>query len=215
MPSNFDILRPMKWFKRALSLRSRNKRHRNSKNQITKSTDLPEYPSLNFAFDLTKDFIAAQLQSTDGLDAKANFAIGAATTVVSAALILQSLLLPSHAHSNCSSLIPGYFHTLPTLLKQVIPFSPLLLTYIGAVILAFFSYRASNLLQAPAPSKLLENIDKTEQEIKPAIFRAMVEAYKLNNEIINRKALFINWSLGFFVVETLSLVLLVLYQVGC
>lgn len=177
-----------------------------------------EQSSLDLAFLLTKELIAAQLQDVNALDTKASFALGAGTGIVSAALILQSLLLPSHAHSSCSVLIPNFLNflrLLPLLLKKTIPIFPLLIAYIIVIAMAFNAYRTRDYKQIPEPRAFLDNLDKTAQYCKESMFPEMVDAYEWNKEEAVKKAEWIDRALLALVFETLALALLVIYQVGC
>jgi len=193
----------MRWFKKTPDIREQKP---------------AKLPSLDLAFVLTKELIAAQLQDVNASDSKASFAFGAGTAIVSAALILQSLLLPSHSHSSCSVLIPSFLsflHSLPTLLKKAIPLFPLLTAYIVVVITAFNAYRTRNYKQVPEPRTFLADLDKTEQDCKNEMFPEMVDAYECNKKVLEKKADWIDRALVSLVLETVGLALLVLYQVGC
>lgn len=176
----------------------------------------PVFPSLDMAFDLTRELLAAQMERIDGLDAKANLALVSATAVVSAALLLQALLLPSHSYSVCSVLIPGFVHALPLLVKRALPVLPLLITYLGVVITASYAYRVRDYQQVPTPRTLLDKyIDKPVDHTKALLFRAMVEAYEANEFEIKKKVVWIDYALLILVLETGLLVLLLLFQVVC
>lgn len=203
----------MKWFKNFLVSRA-NSGHTKSTNHTQGTKEISKFPSLDLAFDVIGKLINAQLQDT-ALDSKATFAFGTATGVISAALVLQSLLLPTHAHSSCSVFIPGFLHTLPLWLRRAMPFLPLLGAYLGVVITASFGYKGRDYKQVPSPRHFLYNLQMPEQESKAMMVRAMVEAYEWNKNQANKKMRWINWAFVALVIETLALVLLVLYQVAC
>ncbi len=95
------------------------------------------------------------------------------------------------------------------------PFLPLLGAYLGVVITASFGYKGRDYKQVPSPRHFLYNLQMPEQESKAMMVRAMVEAYEWNKNQANKKMRWINWAFVALVIETLALVLLVLYQVAC
>ena len=203
----------MKWFKYFFVLRASNVQVQ-SENHNQETKEASKFPSLDLAYNVIGKQIDAQLQDT-APDSKANFAFGTATGVISAALVLQSLLLPAHSHTNCSTFIPEFLHTLPLWLRRAIPFLPLLGAYLGVVITASLGYKGRDYKQVPSPRHFLYNLQMREQESKAMMVRAMVEAYEWNKEQANKKMRWINWAFVVLVIETLALVLLVLYQVAC
>src|SRR5437868_15170314 len=54
-----------------------------------------KFPSLNLIFDLTKERLNGQGEQVKALDNKANFIFVSSTALVSAALVLQSVVLKS------------------------------------------------------------------------------------------------------------------------
>src|SRR5205085_10814142 len=74
------------------------------------------FPSLDLIFELTKESITAQREQANALDSKANFVLGSATALISAALVLQAVLLsslntPLHQQS---AVLPFYCSLLTT-----------------------------------------------------------------------------------------------------
>lgn len=176
----------------------------------------PPLASLDIAFSLTKDLLADQFHRVDSLDTKANFALGAATALVSAALLLQSLVLPTKSDSSCSMFIPGFLYALPLLLKRAILLLPLLITYLGVIITAVFAYKIRDYKQAPTPRTLLDNyLNDPEQHTKVMLFRAMVEVFEENEQEIRKKTVWIDRAFLTLVIEALMLVLLLLYKAIC
>jgi hypothetical protein len=177
--------------------------------------DSPKYPSLDFAFNIIKEFITAQLQGVDALDTKANFAIGAATGVLSAALIFQPSLFTLHNHSSCSAIIPGFIHALPLLLRKALPLLILLCIYLFVMILFFAAYKIRDFQQVPEPKHFLQNLHLTVQDAQESMIAAMVAAHEHNKKESEKKARAINTALMGVGAETLVLGLLLLYQVAC
>jgi hypothetical protein len=192
-----------------------------NKDKVSQAGGLPTnesapLASLDIALSLTKDLLAGQMDRVDSLDTKANFALGAATALVSAALLLQSLLLPISSPSSCSMLVPGFIHTLPLSLKRAIPILPLLITFFGVMITAVFAYKIRDFKQVPTPRTLLDNyLDDPEQHTKAMLFRAMVEVFEGNEQEIRNKTVWIDRAFLTLVLEALMLVLLLLYKAVC
>ena len=152
--------------------------------------------SLDLAFTLTKELIASQLEDVNALDTKASFALGSGTAVVSAALVLQSLLLPSHPHLSCSIFIPNFLsflRLLPPLLKKSLSLFPLLFTYFLVVFSSSNAYKTRDYKRVPKPRSFLDNLDKTEQECKNEMFPEMVAAYEWNQKEAEKKAKWIDY----------------------
>ncbi len=202
-------------FRRNQELSSGNTGGKTSMKPQQDMNDSPKYPSLDLAFSITKELITAQLQSIDALDTKANFAIGAATGVVSAALIFQPSLFILHSHSNCSVIIPGFIHALPLVLRKAVPLMLLLCVYLVVIALFYIAYKIRDFQQVPAPNKFLQNLHLTVQGAQESMIAAMVAAHEHNKKEIEKKARAINAALMGVGAETLILGLLLLYQVVC
>jgi hypothetical protein len=192
---------------------------RGSKNrtqQPTSTSGTSELPSLDVAFDLTRTRITTQLQEVDGLDLKANFIKGAATTLVSTGLILQAVLLAPYSHSYCNVLIPAFIHVLPPFLKRALPLLPLLCMYAVVIFTTHQAYKIADYELVPEPRELLENyLEEPAIVTKVDIFKEMVDDYEQNEKKINRKASWVRYSLLALDIEGGALVALLFFQAIC
>lgn len=191
------------------------KRNTKSDPQPLQGIGFSELPSLDVAFDLIRARVVTQLQEVDGLDAKANFARGAATTLVGTGLILQAVLLNAQAHSYCTSLIPAFLHLLPTLLKRALPLMPLLGMYVAVVLFTHQAYKIRDYELVPEPRELLNYLEEPVIITKIDVFKEMVDDYEQNEKKINRKAHYVSYALLALNIEGLTLVMLLLYQAIC
>ncbi len=188
----------------------------NKKSIDQPSKNVTVYPSLDLAFNLTQQRINNQQDRLVGLDTKANFALGAATGLVSAALVLQSLLLSSHSNTDCSIMIPQFLLTLPPLLKKALPLIPLLTAYLVVMALGLYSYKTRTIIRVPRPRTIFNLfLNESEAYTKKLVLEAMIDAYETNETKLNEKAKLIDYALVFLVIEAFSLVLLLLYEVIC
>ena len=176
--------------------------------------EMYNYPGLPLAFDLIRERFYAQKERLNALDTKANFALTAATGLVSAGLVLQSLLLP-HPHSVCSIYIPNFFHSFPILVKRALPLLPLLITYLIVMIIGYRAYKTRILSDVPTPRSLADFLPDPDYYIKAIVLSTMIEAYEENAIELNHKALLVDWAFRFLVLESAMLVLLLLYQGIC
>jgi len=175
-------------------------------------------PSLPLAFDLVCDLVNAQKEGLNALDTKANFALTAATGLVGAGLILQSLLLP-HSHAACFSVLPPFLgiflHGLPLFLKRALPLLPLLGTYLVVMIIGWRAYKTRKLVEVPAPRFIRKYLRDPEYYMKAVVLSTMIDAYEKNSAEMDKKASLIDFAFLFLVIEAGMLVLLLIYQGVC
>jgi hypothetical protein len=174
-------------------------------------------PSLDLAFDLTKERMSGQLARIDGLDNKANFIKGAATGIVGLALTLQTALFSAPATSSyCTSYIPSFLHTLNPLLKRAIPLIPLIITYVIVMYLSHLAYKIDNYHEVPTnPEALYDYLAEDVAITKIDIYNRMRVHFQQNELKIRSKARWATYAFRFLEVEGLSLVLLLLYRSIC
>jgi len=206
----------------------------NSKNNIQRAqitNDTSQLPSLELAFNLTKELITAQLARVDGLDNKANYIKGAATALVGTALVLQSTLLSSHQGSYCSlsmpyfflvfpgsvKIIPNFLNLMPPLLQRAIPILPLLITFLIVLYISHQAYKIMDYYDVAANPKTLFDSYLEEPLIITQIdvFKRMMNNYEQNRKRIDRKALWVSHALFWLEIEAVALVLLLFYQAVC
>jgi hypothetical protein len=176
--------------------------------------EIYNHPGLSIVFDLVSERFDAQRERLNSLDAKANFALTAATTLVSAGLVLQSLILP-HSHSACSIIIPSILHKLPELIKRALPLLPLLFVYFIVIVIGCFAYKIREFSQVPKPRLLIEYLPYSEYYVKAVVLSTMIEAYEENAKKLDDKASLIDWAFLALVIEAAMLVFLLLYQGIC
>jgi len=153
----------------------------------------------DLAFTLLQDCITTQLSQVDTLDAKANAAQVAASTLVGAALVLQAVLLAGNI-------------TLEHRLIQVAALLPLLVAYAFVMYYASKGYGISDYTRVPTPATLLQNLEMTEGEMKRALIDAMGEAFNINEQKIQKKVLTIARANQALKIETGILIAVLLVQ---
>lgn len=155
-----------------------------------------EFPSLDLAFSLTQERIAGQLKRAETMDTKVSFVMASSTALISTALILHNVLLPSQS---------GIFSNK---LLQELPLSLLLLVYLGVMVAACLAYRIRNYQQAPNPVELYEHyLSLPEEQTKAEVYRSMVETYKGNEKVLKKKVAWTKYTFFGMLVEALVLVL--------
>ena len=154
-------------------------------------------PSLDLAFGLTSDRLAAQITYAGDLDTKANFVLGAASLLIAAATALHGVVLAS----------------LSSLTVKVIAVVAVAL-YILVVITALLAYAVRTYKVVPKPSDLKDYyLTLPEPVTKEILLNTMVTAYKQNDVTISRKAGWTKAALAFFAGEVLMLAIIALIQV--
>jgi len=141
------------------------------------------------------------MEQVNAVDTKANFILGSATAIISAALILQAVLIQLHSIIFTNR----FLLELPLLL--------LFITYLSVMFIAFLAYRINVYKLVPDPSELYKHyLQKPESHSKAEVFRAMVEAFKENERTINKKVSWTERALVALGCETVSLVLFLSLQ---
>lgn len=168
------------------------------------------YPGRDLVFTLLRDHLLMQHQQADQLDLKASGVLVGGTTLVGFAFLAQH-----HPAGNCSSLFPLWLHHWPLAARLGLPYTPFLLGYIVSVLFALLALRISGYWAVPDPVFALKNIDKTEATLKYSLSQAIAHFSGLNQEVLERKAKKIQWASRFLLIETIALVLLLLYQTIC
>ena len=197
--------------------------NQNDANQTQQPNNTSELPGLDLAFNLTKELFPIQLTRLNSLDSKANFALGAATALMSAAFVLKPLVLSfsSSQHTNCYLFLAGFLQTLSPILRQVITSLPTLLLLIVYLVALNFAYRAywiRTLNQVPNPRSLLdyyvyarESLYKTKGEL----LETMAQKHVQNELLLNEKASLIERAFIALLIEAILLGLLLFLQVTC
>ena len=165
------------------------------------SKDILE-PSLDLAFSLSQSSVDFQFDQVDKLDAKADSAQVSATTLISAALVLETVLIPM----NSSKII----HII-----QLVLLLPLLIAYIVVMITTRRAYKVANYKRTPAPSAFIDGyyLKMQEHEVKDKILNALAHVFEENQKIIEEKTSLINKAITWRTIEAMMLVLLLLVQV--
>lgn len=148
------------------------------------------FPSLDIVLDFTRERQSAQLQLTTDLDSKANFVLGSATLLTTAAIALRN------ATSSWRWL-------------EVVA----ILVYCVVVFSSFMAYRVREYAQAPDPVALESNMHEAVVKTKGEILREMVRAYDTNKTAIRRKTAWLKWSFVAFMIEVVLLAALAFAQV--
>ncbi len=175
-----------------------------------------DFPSLNLIFDLLKDRIALQWQQTNALDNKANFILVSATALVSAALVLQAVLLtPQTAPVSQITSLPFYCPTSTNRILHSLPLLILLAVYLFVMLSAYLAYQIRVYKQAPEPDELFKYLIDEEDKTMEAVTRAMLEVCKSNNLTIRSKVLRVKIAFILLGFEVLALVAYLFFQVTC
>lgn len=190
-------------------------------------TNTPKYnfPSLDLLFELGKQRMSDQMDQINALDTKANFIIGSATTLLSAALVLQAVILTiqKSSSSQTTSLahtgaINSFFYC-SSLLKsglQIIPILTFFVVYLILMVVSFFAYRLRAYQLVPDLEIAYQKYINTNPiDTKAIVFRAMVEVYKNNKSTIQRKVFWLSTAFIFLGIEAAILVLVLLVQTTC
>lgn len=154
------------------------------------------FPSLELAYNLTKEHLPVQMDKVHALDTKANFVLGSAAALISAALILESALLT-------------IYHSVTGKPLQAVLLFILLVTFIAVMLAAILAYKVKDFYEVPDPMALYKYyLSKSESFTKAKLFRAMVEAHDYNDKLIKKKVFWINIS---FIGLSCEVVLLILF----
>jgi hypothetical protein len=170
-----------------------------------------EYPSLHLAFDLVQNRVSAQMEQARTLDAKANFALGSATALLGAALVMQAALV-SIQSAKC--VVPY----LSPIITRAMMLLPLLIAYMVAIIIGFFAYKTRLYKLTPDPRELVETYVKKkieEGQTKAALLSTTVKVFEDNEKQLLRKARFVDGSLLVLLAEALLLIPLLFLQGVC
>ncbi len=189
---------------------SKNNEQQQSSN---KSRDLP---SLNLIFELLKDRIALQWQQVNALDNKANFILLSATTIVSAALVLQAVLLtPQTTPTSQTISLPLYCPAYSNRILQSLPLLILLAVYLSVMLTAYLAYKIREYKQAPEPDELFKYLVEEEDRTREAVTRAMLEVCKSNALTYKNKVFRVKIAFILLACEAVALVAYLLFQVTC
>lgn len=172
-----------------------------------------EFPSLHLAFDLVQNRVSAQIEQARALDAKANFALGSATALLGAALVMQAALISTQS---ATCIVP--FLNLSPIMMHALLLLPLLIIYMVAVIIGFFAYKTRLYRLTPDPRELVEAYVKKkieEEQTKAVLLSTTVEVFEGNEKKLLRKAQFVDASLLVLLIEALLLIPLLFLQGAC
>jgi hypothetical protein len=173
-------------------------------------------PSLDFAFDLVKEEMRAQLDRVDGLDTKANFIMGAATGLVGIALTIQATIFSAHMPSSCTSAIPAFLLHFPSPVKHALPLLPLLITSVVVMVYGYKAYKIGTYASIPAhPDALYLYLEKDVVITKIDIFERMRIRFKENERTMEYKVRWLQTALGWLMAESVCFIVFLLYQSLC
>lgn len=171
-----------------------------------------DFPSLDLLFELVKDRIAVQRWQVGGLDNKANFVLGSATALISAALLLQAVLIQIRSQTAWLPSCPLPLHQS----LRLLPLLALLVVYLATMLSAFFAYIVREYKYPPDLDELYHSyLHREEKNTKLEVLRAMLDVYKENNKIICNKRFWTRTSFIVFAGEVTVLVLVLLVQTAC
>ncbi len=171
-----------------------------------------DFPSLDLLFELIKDRIAVQRWQANSFYSKANFVLGSATALMSAALILQTVLLQMHPQAAGLLFCPLFIHQS----LRLLPLLALLVVYFATMLCAFFAYLVREYKYAPDLDELYKNyLNRDERSTKLEVFKSTLYVYKENDEIINNKRFWTRIAFIVFGGEVIVLVLVLLVQTTC
>jgi len=152
-------------------------------------------------FDLMREQIADQQKQVDTLDTKASVILGAAAVLAGTTVTLFPGLLSSHA-------------TILTDIRIWWLIPALIVVFVCLVIAASLAFTVRRYKYVPNPQALYDEYrDKSEFFIKARVFTAMVAASKENEARIQRKVFWVTCSIIALGLETLILVVILLFQV--
>jgi hypothetical protein len=178
-------------------------RHRNGED---------DFPSLDLLLELIKDRIAVQRWQSSSFDSKANFVLGSATALISAALILQAVLVQIRSQTALLPSCPLVIHQS----LRLLPLLALLVAYLATMLAAFFAYIVREYKHTPDLDELYNNhLNREERETKLEVCRAMLDVYKENDKIINNKRVWTRIAFIVFGGEVAVLALVLLVQTAC
>ncbi len=155
-----------------------------------------EYPSLNLAFEMTKEQLSYQPSIVDALDSKANFTLSSATVLTIAATVFRGT----------------FFAQMNSALTDVIE---LVLLVLYAIIL-FCSYQAYCLrpyTSVPHPAKFEKYLRENEEYTKGVLYSTMVDAFEKNEGTINKKSKWATLAMSGLIIEGAITALTTLLQV--
>jgi hypothetical protein len=166
-------------------------------------------PSLNLVYEQIKSRMDVQNDQITSLDGKANFSLTSASLLTTAAVALHTdtkdiTTFPDY-------LILGYTFNALDIINTLLIF--IFITYLFMIFTAYKGYQVRDYKVIPDPHALLvDYLDKTEAETKEVVTRTMVEAFSINEKLINKKAEWTIWGLRSLVVEAVLLLLTVTIQ---
>ncbi|HEU5230456.1 MAG TPA: hypothetical protein VFU49_21730 [Ktedonobacteraceae bacterium] len=171
-----------------------------------------DFPSLDLLFELIKDRIAVQRWRASDFDSKANFLLGAGTALMSAALLLQSVLLQTRPQAAMFPFCPLLIHQS----LRLLPLLVLLVVYLATMLCAFFAYIVREYKYAPDLGELYNrSLKREERSTKLEALRDLIDVYKENDKIINNKRFWTRTAFIAFGGEVTVLVLVLLVQTAC
>lgn len=186
---------------------------------IPQPTDKPDppdpYPSSDAIIDFTTNALSDQQAHIENLDGKANFVLGASTTLTGTTFFLQAgLPLPGAvSHTKLSGIYAhlNMFLTSPNVRLWVLGI--LLALYASTLMAAFFAYRNRAYIRVPNPTRLYTSyLTRNAVETKRAVYRAMLEAYIQNEEKVARKTVWVDRAFALLLLQALVLILALFLQ---
>jgi hypothetical protein len=181
-----------------------------------------DFPSVNIVFDLIKDHLGSQMEQVDALDSKANFILVSATTLLSAALVIQAVSLAPPQNTASAQFVANspkllsYCLSSTNKLINTLPLLVLFATYLLVTLSAFLAYKIGKYQHGSEPNSLFKDyLPREESDTKAEVAKKMLDAYNNNILTIKKKARRITTAFVLLGLQIIALIIYLIFQITC
>ena len=181
-------------------------------NQIEIITEFEHPESIDIVFDQIKNRITCQDEQISSLDRKSNFGLASATLLIAGIAGLHKGLQPSQQSTSLISKVlpagitPELFIDFLTLFANIV--------YVLVVVTSYRAYKIRDFVVVPEPRDFFNNyLYKPEEFTKETLLATMVEAFYMNQGIVDKKLFWTSWVLRGLLVEAVFIFLLTILQI--
>jgi hypothetical protein len=154
------------------------------------------YPSLDLAFEMTREQLNSQLSRVDTLDSKASFVFTSATVLTAASISFRQAITSIH-----SNLYVDFVEIVFVLL------------YVGILFSSYQAYSIREYKMVPVPTQFERYLNKDEHSTKGTLYSSMKNAFQENEGVIARKLGWTTWAMRGLVAEGVVVAVTTLVQV--
>jgi hypothetical protein len=164
-------------------------------------------------FDQVKNRIACQDEQISSLDGKSNFGLASATLLIAGITGLHKALQPlqQSTHSIISKVLPTGIR--PELIIDSLTLFAIIV-YVLVVATAYRAYKIRDFVVVPEPREFFNKyLYKPEKFTKETLLATMVEAFYINQGIVDKKLFWTSWVLRGLLVEIVFIFMLTILQI--